>query len=394
MTVEVEEVWALIDAHAATLPAQQVSLANALGLTLAEPAVADRDAPAFDRSTMDGYAIRADDAAETFRVIGTIAAGDSRRMALAPGEAVRIFTGAEVPGEGLVVVMQEDVAREGESIRIVRRGAGANIARRGEDVRAGETVIPAGTRLRPAEVALLASIGQTRPLVVRPPRILHFTSGDEIVPPDETPGPGKIRDSNATLVRALLAAFPGESPHHAHLPDDEARAAAFIDATGPESFDVLLFSGGASVGDYDFTAKFLQRLGFAIHCSQVNVRPGKPLLFASREGRLAFGIPGNPLSHFVCFHVFIARALARLTGREVPALEPAKLAADFPGAPNRRVTYWPARSGREGVTPVPWNSSGHLAALLGVDALIRVPAEAELPKAGATVQRLALEGTR
>jgi len=255
-------------------------------------------------------------------------------------------------------------------------------------------LISAGTRLTPAAVALLASVGQTQPLVVRPPRILHFTTGDEIVPPEETPGPGKIRDSNAALIRALLAGFPGEAPHHAHLPDDEARAAAFVDATGPESFDVLLFSGGASVGDYDFTANFLRRLGFEIHCSQVNVRPGKPLIFASREGRLAFGIPGNPLSHFVCFHVFIARALARLTGRETPGLEPAELAAAIPGAPNRRVTYWPARMEHGRVMPVAWNSSGHLAALLGVDALIRVPAEAELPKAGETVQRLALEGIR
>lgn len=392
--LEVEEVWRLIDAQAGALPARRVLLAEALGLTLAELAIADRDAPAFDRSTMDGYAIRADDAAETFRVVGTIAAGNSRRMTLAPGETVRIFTGAEVPGDGLRVVMQEDVVREGEAIRMIRRGPGANIARRGEDVHAGETLISAGTRLTPAAVALLASIGCTQPLVVRPPRILHFTTGDEIVPPEETPGPGKLRDSNAALIRALLAAFPGEAPHHAHLPDDEARAAAFVDATGPESFDVLLFSGGASVGDYDFTAKFLRRLGFEIHCSQVNVRPGKPLIFASREGRLAFGIPGNPLSHFVCFHVFIARALARLAGRAVPALEPAELAVAIPGAPNRRVTYWPARAERGRVTPVPWNSSGHLAALLGVDVLIRVPAEAELPKAGANVQILSLEGTR
>jgi molybdopterin molybdotransferase len=392
MMIEVEEVWRLIDAHAAPLPAVRMPLANALGLTLAEPAVADCDAPAFDRSTMDGYAIRADDASETFRVVGTIAAGDSRRLALTPGEAVRIFTGAELPGDGLVVVMQEGVERQGEAIRIARRGPGPNIARRGEDVRAGATLVPAGTRLSPAAVAVLASIGQTRPLVVRLPRILHFTSGDEIVAPEETPGPGKIRNSNAALVRALLAAFPGEAPHHAHLPDDEERAAAFVDATGPESFDVLLFSGGASVGDYDFTEQFLRRLGFEIHCSQVNVRPGKPLLFASREGRLAFGIPGNPLSHFVCFHVFVARALARLTGREAPALETAELAAAIPGAPNRRVTYWPARRERGRVTPVPWNSSGHLAALLGVNALIRVPADVELPKAGANVQIFSLEG--
>ncbi len=395
MMLEVEEVWQLIDELCGKLPTRRVPLADALHGTLAEPALADEDSPPFDRAMMDGYAIRRDDDSKVFSIVATIAPGESGGVAPRPGEAVRILTGAMLPGPGLQVIMQEDAELQAGSVRIRRRSAETFIAARGEDVRAGQRLLEPGTRLGAVELAMLAAIGQSEPRIIRPAKILHFTSGNEVVPAAERPRPGQIRNTNAPLIRALAADFPMEEFRHVHLPDDAARGAELIAAAEPEAFDLLLFSGGASSGDHDFTRRYLRELGFVIRCEQVNVRPGKPLVFATNGARVAFGLPGNPVSHFVCFHLFVARALARMMGREFPALEEAELAAPIPGGPNRRVTFWPARrireTGRECVSPVPWNSSGHLASLPGVDALIRLAANVELPKPGAAVSVFRLE---
>lgn len=389
--IEVEGVWDLIDRFACPLPAERLPLDEALGLTLAEDIAADRDGPPFDRATVDGYAIGAEDDSETFVVVAEIAAGDFVRRDLRRGEAFRIFTGAPLPSAGLRIVMQEDAARAGDAVRFSRRD-GRNFSARGEDFRAGDRLVAAGARIDAAAAGVLASVGATRPLVIRPPRVLHFTTGDEIVPPECSPAEGQIRDGNAPLIRGLLSAFPRADLRHAHLPDDEEAARRLMESANPEAADLVLFSGGASVGDRDFTPRFLDALGFTRHGGAVNVRPGKPLIFAEDGTRLAFGLPGNPVSHFVCFHVFVARALARRQGRSPATWTEALLAAEIPGRPNPRVTFWPARRMPAGVRlrvgPVAWNSSGHLASLVGVDALIRLEANAALPNVGGTVQIL------
>lgn len=389
--IEVEEVWELIDRFARTRPAERVALEDALGFTLAENIFADRDGPPFDRSAVDGYVIRAGDDSDSFAVVGQIAAGDFPAISLGRGQAVRVFTGAPLPSGEFQVVMQEDADRTGDHVRFARRG-GRNFSPRGEDFRAGDLLVAAGARIDAATAAALASVGAVLPLVVRGPRVLHFTTGDEIVPPEITPGAGQIRNANARLVRGLLSTFPLTSFRQLHLPDDRDAAWRSIENAAPDEADVILFSGGASVGDFDFTAQFLDALAFSRHCNAVNVRPGKPLIFASSGPRIAFGLPGNPVSHFACFHVFVARALARLTGRTPAGLSGARLAAEIPGRPSPRVTYWPGRlrwvGAQREVVPAPWNSSGHLSALIGVDALIRLEANAALPNSGGTVQIL------
>lgn len=393
MLMEVEEVWALIDKWSLPLPAESALLPDALGLTLAQAARADLDHPPFDRSAVDGYAIGAEDASESFTVVETIRAGESKAISLQTGEAVRIMTGAELPSAGLKVIMQEDVMVEGSVFRITRSQTVTNVRLRGEDFRAGDTLLASGTVLGPVELATLASIGITRPQVIRRPRVIHFTGGDEIVPADVVPAAGQIRDANSFLVRAMLANSRITDVQHLHLPDDLALARERIAGATASPFDVLLFSGGASVGDHDFTGLLLREMGFEIHCQQVNVRPGRPLIFATRGAQIAFGIPGNPVSHFACYHLFIARALARLMGGTHATLGPAILDSALPGKTNPRVTYWPARTRRIDATlrvnPVPWNSSGDLASLIGVDALIRVAGgHQSLPEAGAIVDCL------
>ncbi len=326
----------------------------------------------------------------------TLHAADWKPRELKAGEAVRVATGAALPCDHLRVVMQEDVERTEDKIKIVRRESVSNVRRRGEEMREGETVLQPGVRLGAGALALLASVGCTQPLVGPRLRVCHFTTGDEVIAPGRKPQPGQIRDSNSILIRSLLQKF---SCHleQTHLPENFELAKSAIGnwRSSIDHADLLLVSGGASVGEKDFTRPLLEWLGFEIVFSQVNVRPGRPLIFGQKGARIAFGLPGNPLSHFVCFHLFVAAALARLAGGEGPTFRCGTLAAKLEDGPNPRETLWPARcEGRGGkleLTPLPWNSSGDMTSLPGTTALIRIPASRGPFAAGTEVQFLQVD---
>ncbi|HEU5069882.1 MAG TPA: molybdenum cofactor biosynthesis protein MoaE [Verrucomicrobiae bacterium] len=391
--LSLEDARALVESRCPTLPAERVALADACGRVLRETVCAAEDWPAVDKSTRDGYAVRADDPAESFRVVDTLHAADWKPRQLPPGEAVRVATGASLPCEGLRVLMQEDVERLGDHIRMLARDDSANVRRRGEEVRRGEALLAPGTRLNGGALALLATAGCAAPPVSPRLRVLHFTTGDEIVPPAQMPQPGQIRDSNSFLIRGLLQRWPCVV-EHAHLRENFAAAQADINArrSAVESASVILVSGGASVGDKDFTRPLLEWLGFEIVFSQVNLRPGKPLIFGVNAARVAFGLPGNPLSHFVCFHAFVAAALGRLTGESPAPFQSAMLGTPLDDAASPRETLWPARWEGHGdaaqVRPLAWASSGDVTSLARANALLRVPAHTERLAAGTRVDFL------
>jgi molybdopterin molybdotransferase len=292
---------------------------------------------------------------------------------------VRVATGAALPCENLRVAMQENVGRTGSQIRIVRREAARHIRLRGEDLRAGEPLRRAGARLDAGALALLATAGSVNPLVSPRLRVLHFTTGDEIVPPDQTPKPGQIRDSNSFLIRGLLQNCPCDVTQK-HLPENFEEAKRTIETFNfqPSACDLLLISGGASVGEKDFTRALLEALGFDIVFSQVNVRPGRPLIFGVNGSRVAFGLPGNPLAHFVCFHFAVAMALAGLTGGGMPNFLRGRLAEKLDDKPAPRETLWPAQFEWNGTAPrlrpLAWASSGDITCLTAANALVCVPA--------------------
>ncbi|MBI2513248.1 MAG: molybdopterin molybdotransferase MoeA [Opitutae bacterium] len=365
-------------AHARPLDAVALPLAQALGRTLRRDARADLDSPPFDASAMDGYAARRADLAQTLRLIGESSAGRGFAGALGPGECVRILTGAPVPAGVDCVVKQEDTARDGDAVRVLHRDPATFIRRRGENRRAGDLVVPAGTRLGPPELAALASAGVALPEVTRAPRCAHVVTGDELVAPDRTPVGAQIRDSNSTLIAALLAQHGAELVAQRALRDDLDGAAAALAELPPH--DMLLISGGASVGDHDIARALLERAGYKLHFHGVDLRPGKPLLFAQRGESLAFALPGNPVSHWVVFHLFlapllrflesgVATPLPRLTGR---------LGAGGRLPPtDRRHTFWPCRAtivdGHPELTPLALASSGDAAGLVGANALLPLP---------------------
>jgi molybdopterin molybdotransferase len=355
-------------------------LKDALGRVLTTDLLSDAFYPSGDRSMMDGYALPGDASPGDFRVTGEIPAGGIPRQSLQAGEAVRIFTGALVPEGAARVLPQELAERSGDIVRIGGFPASRFIRPKGSEAAPGDRILPAGTRLGAAELAILAQLGAVAPRVVKRPLIRHIATGGELVDPAEIPSAGQIRDTNTTLLAALLADLGAGPLLSCRCGDDPVALAGLC---GPPC-DLLLVSGGASVGDHDHGAEALRRLGFTILFDRVNLRPGKPLTFATRGHQLAFVIPGNPVSHFVCFHVAIRLAVELLHG-----LPPAwdfldlEISGGEPLRPDPRETYWPARiraeAGRLVVTPRRWSTSGDTFALAGTNALVRV---VDTPPAG------------
>lgn len=381
--ISLTEARRIITESAQPLPARAIPLAAAQGRVLAEDVLADAFYPSGDRSTMDGYALRADASPGGFQVIAEIQAGDIPRQALQPGEAARLFTGALVPPGAGRVIPQELAQRSGDLVRIAEFPAPEFIRPQGSEASPGSVVLPAGTRLGPAEMAILAQIGRVHPRVFGAPSVRHIATGGEIVAPEESPPEGKIRDTNSTLLAALTGGLGAGPLASARCSDDLEVLAGLCESDS----DLLLISGGASVGDYDFGAEALRRGGFTIHFDKVNLRPGKPLTFATRGKQLAFVIPGNPVSHFVCFHVAIRLAIELLSGQP-PAWDflDLELSGGEALRPDPRETYWPARvraeAGRLVVTPRRWSTSGDTFSLAGTNALVRVndaPASDRVP---------------
>jgi molybdopterin molybdotransferase len=378
--IQVEEARRLILERAFPLATERLPLARACGRILRAAARADLDSPPFDASAMDGYAARRADLGQPLRIVGEVQAGGTFAGSVDVGECVRIFTGAPVPAGTDWVVKQEDVARDGDIVRITGSGPVSDfIRRRGENRRAGDMIVPAGTRLGPAELAALAASGVAQPEVTRAPRCVHLVTGNELVAPEQTPGATQIRDSNSILVATLLQHHHAELVGHARVGDGLAAAQAAAEAF--PAHDVLLISGGASVGDHDFARPLLKALGYELHFDRLNLRPGKPLVFASKGRQLAFALPGNPVSHWVTFHLFVAPLLAKLqTGFDValPRLTGRLAPGSKAPSPDARRTFWPCRAavsnGMHELTLLPLASSGDSSGLVGANALLPLPA--------------------
>lgn len=372
------QAWQSIHARSSQLEAIRVPLADALGRTLRKDARADIDSPPFDASAMDGYAVSSATAGQSLRLIGESAAGQPFDGVIGVGECIRIFTGAPVPASAIRVIKQEDTTRSGDLISLSRIDGPNFIRRRGENRRAGDVVVAAGANLTPAALASLASAGIIQPEVTRRPRFAHLVTGNEIIPPGQKPVGAQIRDSNSTLIAALLAQHGAELVAHAHARDDLPSAQTLVNAL--PSHDVLLISGGASVGDHDFSRPLLESFDYTLHFQAINLRPGKPLVFASRGAQLAFALPGNPVSHWVVLHLFIAPLLQHLqTGTGVePARLKGKLARESTlPPPDTRQTLWPSRAvivdGGYELSPLPLASSGDSSGLAAANALLSLP---------------------
>lgn len=312
---------------------ERVSLTDAYGRVLAEPVVSGLDLPPWDNSAMDGFAVRAAEVAGELAIGETIAAGHPATREVAPGTAARIMTGAPVPAGADAVIMVEDAVVDGDRVRFDRPArAGQHIRRRGSDVSRGATVLPAGQRLGPGAVGLLASLGLTEVQVGARPRVAILSTGDEVIPPGQPLGPGQIYSSNNHALVGLAAAAGAIPVDLGNCPDDPAALRRRF-AEAAEVADVVVTTGGVSVGDFDFVKEALG----AVEFWRVAMKPGKPLAFGALHGRPFFGLPGNPVSCMVNFLQFVRPALRTMMGDPRPCLPivDAELARPLRRSPGR-----------------------------------------------------------
>ena len=385
----------MIAAHAAALPAEAVPLGDALGRVLASDLQADVDWPPFDTSAMDGYAVRlADVPGPGARVPErgrSVMAGDPPPDPLAAGETLRVMTGAAIP-EGTEAIIPVELARPAGGAVIFEQppAAGAHLRRRGESIRAGSVLIQAGRRITPGDVALAALGGADPVTVTRRPSVSIAATGNELVSSSGKPRPGQIRDSNGPMLVALCRARGWNACRLPNAADDEAGLAALF-SSERQAPDVLITSGGVSAGDLDLVPAAAARQGFEILFHGVSVRPGKPVAFGKRGRTLWFGLPGNPVSSSVCFHLFARFALDRLEGSATPGAPRVRMPLHGelpPGGP--RETYRDAKIRNAGavtaVEPIRTAGSHDIRAHAAADALIRIPAGAERQSNGALVE--------
>ncbi|MBW8269334.1 molybdopterin molybdotransferase MoeA [Caldovatus aquaticus] len=398
--LSVEEARARILAALTPTAPETVALPEAWGRVTAEPVVARLTQPPADVSAMDGYAVRAADAQEgaRLRVIGIAPAGHPFAGTVGPGEAVRIFTGGVLPAGADSVLLQEDAEAGADGTVLVKETVrpGRWVRRRGLDFAEGEAVIPAGRRLTARDIGLAAASNHAWLAVYRAPRVGLLATGDEIALPGDPIPPGGIVSSNTHALAALVRAAGGVPIVLPIVPDDAAAIAAA--ARAARGCDLLVTTGGASVGDHDLVQQALGPEGFALDFWKIAMRPGKPLIFGRLGQTPVLGLPGNPVSALVCGVMFLLPALARLSGlpgeppRTRRAVAGAALAAN-----DRRQDFLRARleepaeaGGPPVATPFPVQDSSMLATLARADALIlRAPHAPALP-AGAPVEVIVL----
>jgi molybdopterin molybdotransferase len=395
---EVPDALAIVlDRTRATAP-ETVPLGPAvLGRVLAEDVASDIDSPPYDKSIMDGYAVRSADVQgpATLTVIEEVAAGRVPTRAVGPGQATRVMTGAPIPEGADAVVPHEVTTADGATVRFSRNvPAGQFVLPRGREMRAGEVVVPARTALGPAALGLLPAVGRTAARVCPAARVSILSTGDELVEADQRPGPGQIRNSNGPMLQALVSRA-GASPRYLGIARDDRSVLTHLVRQGLDDGDVLVLSGGVSAGKYDFVPEVLREAGVEAHVHKVRMKPGKPLFFGTRGEKLVFGLPGNPLSSFVGFELFVRPALRKLAGHATPGPEfvPLPLANGL-DAENDRPTYAPARlevtpAGLK-VSPAAWFGSADLRAFLTADALLQLPAGRINYAAGTPVPALLL----
>lgn len=389
-----EEAQARLLALAGPLPVERVDVASALGRSLAEPLKARRTQPAAHASAMDGYAVRADDLAGPWTVIGESAAGHPFNGPVGPGEAVRISTGALLPEGAGAVVVQEDIAREGDRIVLTGEGPGTpgkHVRLCGSDFCLDCELLPAGTTIGPAQIALALAAGHNHLAVHRRPRVVIIDSGDELAADPENCPPHQVPASNGAMLAAMLAALPVHVERIGPVADDLDALAKALAKT--DRADLIVTSGGASVGDHDLIRPALETWGASLDFWRVAIKPGKPLLVATKGSQIVLGLPGNPVSSHVTAQLFLLPLVRKLLGASdpLPRFMPMRLAASAPAVGSRR-EFVRARFVGGGLEVLTQQDSGALGALARAEALIDRPANSPALPQGTEVAALLIAG--
>ena len=383
--ITVEQAEKVLSDFPLSLDKEEIPLRESLRRILAGDLSSPIDMPPFDKSAMDGFALKAGDAPPSYRVVEVIPAGKPTVIPIVPGTCARIMTGAMLPAGADRVIKKECTREENGFMRIIAEDDNPNILRRGEDIRAGEPVLRSGTLIRQAEIALLASLGIGTVPVFRKPLVGIVTTGAELIPPGRPLQPGQIYDSNSFSIESQTLAAGADSVLYGTVDDDaDAIRSAVTNLT--DRCRLVILSGGVSAGDFDFVPGVLRKLGVTLHFEKISVQPGMPTVFGSKEDRLFFGLPGNPVSTFVIFEVFIKPFLFRLMGHNFQPLRiRAPLAGDYQRKKGERTAFIPAVYRDGAVSLADYHGSAHLNALSWANALVTVPSGIREIRSGSIV---------
>ena len=356
-------------------PFERTGLARALGRVLAEEVHADMDLPPFDRAIVDGYACRRANLPGPLRIVLTIAAGRPPTASIGPGECAKIMTGAMIPtGADCVFMVEQSEAAGADTVRHTGAATNDNIARRASDVKSGQRLLEPGMLIGPPEIAVLASMGIPEPLVAQRPRVTIIATGDELVEPGERLSLSQIRNSNGYQLIAQAAAM-GLDPIYGGIARDTDHDLDTVLGRAFARSDVVLLSGGVSMGDFDLVPAALKRQGVEILFDKIAIQPGKPTVFGRSHSAYCFGLPGNPISTFCIFELLVKPFLYKLMGHDhLPPTIVAPLAEPFRRKSPARKAWVPIALRADGTAArVDYHGSGHVNALAGADGLIAFP---------------------
>ncbi len=363
---------------------ERVALSDSLGRILAEDIFSDMDMPPFDKSAVDGYACRMPVVgvvgivrAQNFvplpviKVVETIPAGKTPKKTIGPNECSKIMTGAMVPKGADCIVMVEDTEVAGENvIRITRDQTAKNICYRAEDIRSGDLVLEKGLKISPAHIAVMAGVGAINPLVAKLPRVSIISTGDELVEPSLTPGIAQIRNSNGWQLEAQVKSVPA-LPFYLGIAPDEGPELRNMIELALANHDVVLLTGGVSMGDFDNVPEILQEAGVEILFKKIAIQPGKPTVFGRKGDTFIFGLPGNPVSSYVLFEIMVKPFLSRMMGYEEPPLELiVPMGIDFSRRKPDRKSMIPVIIRNGEVFPIEYHGSAHINAYTKANAIL------------------------
>jgi molybdopterin molybdotransferase len=381
--ISFEEALLTITSSKIPLTVEEIPLIRALNRVLATDLLSDVDMPPYDKSAMDGFACRREDIDNELQIIEEIPAGKVPVRSIAPGQCARIMTGGMIPAGADYVLMKEHAAIMAfDSIKCSRYSENTNICYRGEDVKSGDRILAAGTRLQPAQLAIMAAAGCVRPGVFALPKVAVISTGNELVEPDKVPGTGKIRNSNGIQLTAQTMHYGLHADYLGIIPDNREKLTEVM--TGAlKKYHVILVSGGVSVGDYDYVPVVLQQLNVEIMIHGMNVKPGKHLLFGKRDNHFVLGLPGNPVSSFVLFEMLVKPLLNSLMGNTA---EPLWLSVPLTQSYNRKkddtLFFIPVMLRQGSAVPVEYHGSAHINAYSGANGIMEIPVGVKSIKEG------------
>lgn len=371
--ITLEEAQEILGAIPVKSIEEKESIQQALNRILAQDVESVIDMPPFDKSAMDGYAVNSEDNSKHFQIMEIISAGIIPAKKIKKGQCAKIMTGGAVPQGANRVVKREVTVEEDGYMRIVDEDPSRNICLRGEDVKAGDVVLKKGVRIRVPEIGVLASMGLSVLKVYRRPVVSILSTGSELVEPGDPLAMGQIYNSNSYSLAAQVSKM-GAVAHPAGIVPDNITDIKAILKNVLKSSDLVMLSGGVSMGDFDYVPGILNDLGFTLHFEKVAIKPGKPTVFATRKQDVVFGIPGNPVSTFVVFEIFIKPFLYRMMGHDYkPEFIQVVLKTDIRRKRTARTSFMPVRYAGGQAEPLPYHGSAHFHALSKANGLICIP---------------------